>query len=132
MTHSILPNGDLKIEVTPEELAEIRLIKAESEGDSFGTERNMHDLFEPLVCNSELEWVYPEQVGALTDAPLLGIWGEEVDCEGEDDKRQLSWSDGKTTKVLPVEKVWGFMNYCLTSPQEVLADQGFVVFESGE
>jgi hypothetical protein len=132
MKHTILPNGDLKIEVTPEELAEIRQMREESEGDSFCTEQNMHAIFESLVCNSELQWVYAEQVGALTDAPLLGIWGDEVDWEGEHDKRQLSWSDGKTTKVLPVEKVWGFMNYCLTSPQEVLADQGFVVFESGE
>jgi len=35
------------------------------------------EALEPLVCNSELDWVRPEECGALTSAPMLGIRNED-------------------------------------------------------
>lgn len=69
----------------------------------------MYDFFEPLVCNSELDWVQPYETGDLTDAPLLGI------RDGED-------------RVV-VER-WGFSSYALHSPLIDLRDEGEVVFSS--
>ena len=139
MQHEILPNGDLRISVTPDEQQVLREVRDE-DPEAFGSDRMMADVFEPLICNSELDWILPEEVGALTSAPLLAILGEPhqmVQCEEtralasrlvgrwENDQGELvDWSQD-------VERVWGYMDYALRGPQEVLAAQGATVCQAG-
>lgn len=71
------------------------------------------DALEPLICNSELEWVRPEEIGALTAAPILGI------VERDD--------HGTLTKVIGV---WGFEPYALRSFVDDLIESGKATFRS--
>jgi len=79
------------------------LIKAEGT-----TDRAEAEALESLICNSELEWIQPEEIGALTDAPILGLRDE----------------DGKP------EAAWGFMDYQVRSFLTDLRDKGKAVFIS--
>lgn len=36
-----------------------------------GSDRLLVDVCESLVANGHLEWVQPEEIGALTDAPII-------------------------------------------------------------
>lgn len=60
-----------------------------------------------LTSNSELSWVDPSECGDLTDAPILGIRGEEY---------------------VDVEERWGFMDYALRSFVTDLIESGKAVF----
>jgi hypothetical protein len=108
--------------------------EAAETGGGFGpvihTNAAMHEAFERLIANSELEWILPEVCGDLTDAPILGVFGErrpstrEHDGDGE---IIVGWYDGKTY-VAPVLERWGYMDYCLQSPLVALRDTGKAVF----
>lgn len=73
------------------------------EDPAFDSDSVMYDVFEPLVANSELDWVDPSVTGDLTGAPILG------------------YPDA-------LENRWGFMDYALRSPQSDLAGFGRAVF----
>lgn len=92
----------LTITVEPEERQTLAGL-----GESIQTNDALYDFLESLICNSELEWVFPHQTGDLTDAPLLGIYKE-----GREE----------------IEERWGFMPYQLRSPLEDLRDEGKAVF----
>ena len=128
MQAEVLENGDLKISVTPEE----RAILGEMEDRH--TDVDLHDFFEGLIANSEYEWVLPEYCGALTDAPMLGIYGPERELrEGENlDFLCLvgGWED--KTWVQDVVKCWAFMNYQIDSVLEVLFQSGSIIFDAGQ
>lgn len=68
----------------------------------------MFDYFEWLVCNSELEWLSPEETGDLTSAPMLGI---------------------RNQRNAIIDR-WAFMDYQLRSPLCDLRDTGKAVFVS--
>lgn len=70
--------------------------------DAFSSDDTLYDTFEWLTCNTEFEFVQPEQTGDLTSAPLLGIRDEQGN----------------------VIRRWGFMAYERRSPQDDLADTG--------
>lgn len=112
MNYSINKTGDLIIKVSRKEQSEIR---ADKDSDNFLSDAYMYDTLEPLVCNSELQWVRPEEIAALTDAPILGI----VDRN----------DNGKLVKA---ESIWWFPNYCLRSPVQDLAEYGECIFEKAE
>ena len=59
---------------------------------------SMYEFFEYILANSHFEWIAPEEVGALTDAPLLGYRNEKDE----------------------VVEVYGHMNYCIKSLLEEL------------
>ena len=44
--------------------------------NSIETDNAMYDFFESILANTEWEWINPEEIGALTDAPILGIKDE--------------------------------------------------------
>lgn len=69
----------------------------------------LFDYFEWLVCNSELEWISPEETGDLTSAPMLGT---------------------RTRHNAIIER-WAFMDYQLRSPLCDLRDTGKAVFVGG-
>jgi hypothetical protein len=128
MKHTILENGDLRIDITPCEQIELNAMMKTV--DNPNTDEFMYDLLEPLICNSELQWIRPEEIGALTDAPILGIRGQErlaKDGERLIDKQVTAQSFGKTF-VEDVEKAWAFMDYQIRSVQQDLAENGYVIF----
>jgi len=88
------------------DLLEIDLLKRL--GEEIDTDKAMYDWFESLVCNSELEWINPEDTGDLTSAPMLGIWRDDN---------------------MSVER-WAFMDYQVRSVLADLRDKGEVVFIS--
>lgn len=101
----------------------------------------MYDFLEPLTCNTELEWVSPAFTGDLTEAPMLGIYGETVedpDPNSETDvgKGRLAgcWNNAEGRAVRwfdPVDRRWAFMDYQLRSVLRELLDKGQVRFISG-
>lgn len=66
------------------------------------------DALEPTLCNSEFDWIAAEEIGALTDAPILGL----RDGEGEP------------------TFVWAFMDYQIRSFLEDLIEKGETIFIS--
>lgn len=70
-----------------------------------------HDALEPLICNDELEWLLPEEIGALTSAPILGFADRD--------------NHGTITNV---RNAWGFMDYALRSFVDDLINEGRAVF----
>lgn len=128
MTYKILPNGNLRIEA---DQVEMQAAKADL-GDDFGSDRAMYDAFESLIGSSDLDWIRPEEIGALTDAPILGIRGEDKPLpEGHAYGYVTGRSEG-VTYYAPVLKAWAFMDYALRSPQDDLAEQGYCVFQGGD
>lgn len=92
------------------------------EDEFFQSDATMEDFFEPLVCNSELDWVSPQFTGDLTSAPMLGIHGEEEDWNDD-----LPNSDSR-----PILYRWAYMDYALRSPLEDLRLKREVIFQGGE
>ncbi len=108
MKYTIAPDrSKLTITVDEAERQELR------ESSSIQQDATMYEFFEPLTCNSELAWVYPDETGDLTDAPMLGLMGE--------------WN-GWHQKI--VER-WAFMDYQVRSVLEDLRDNGECVFVGG-
>src|SRR3989338_4194004 len=62
------------------------------------------DFFESFLANSEFQWIRPEEICALTSAPILGIKNE----------------NGK------VIEAYGFMNYAVRGMLEDLLEYGEV------
>lgn len=124
-----LPNGDLEISVEPCEQVELQQQREEL-GGAFGTDTFMVNLLDDLTSNTGYEWVFPEMVGALTGAPMLGIYGEErvMTATDIDDYGTLagrgSGSRIGVDLIDPIDKVWAFMSYMLTTIQDDLADHG--------
>jgi|SRR5215831_4327488 len=88
------------------------------------------DALEPLLCNSELEWIRPEEIGALTSAPILGLRGDPIPASEGADTRFLhvAYRDNGVTWYEPVTQAWGFMDYALRSFVDDLIDTGEAVF----
>lgn len=71
------------------------------------------EVFERMVCNSELDWINPADTGDLTSAPMLGV--------------QFFDNDKRETVIL---ERWAFMDYQVRSVLEDLRDKGEAVFIS--
>jgi hypothetical protein len=107
MKHLISPNKScLLITVDEDERKQL------AEMEDIHSDKALHDFLEPLTGNSELEWVYPEHTGDLTDAPMLGIT-----------------DNSDTPKIIAR---WAWMNYQVKSFLEALRDHGKAVLLGGE
>jgi hypothetical protein len=96
-------------------------------GEELHSDQAMHEVLEPLICNSELDWVYPEEVGALTSAPMLGLLGELND---HGPGRLVGrWSG--CCWYAPIEQCWAFMSYQVRSVVQDLVEHGEAVFQKG-
>lgn len=123
----------LTIKVTPEEQKELR------EMEDIQSDRAMVEFLEPVTCNSELEWINPDDTGDLTDAPMLGIYGEEMTIEeiekaaksepGIYGSRLCGHWNGKD-RHQPILERWALLGYQYRSVLEDLRDKGECVFES--
>jgi hypothetical protein len=95
-----------KLIIQIEESEMLHLQKMGDELDDFGTIQQEIDFLDPLICNSELDWIDPAECGDLTEAPMLGILDEEGNV---------------------IER-WAYMDYQVRSFLNDLADDGFAVF----
>lgn len=115
MNTTILPNGDLEITMDNEE-ERFSLL----EMCALGYQEAESHMAECL--HEEYEFVRPEVIGALTDAPIL--------CASDD----MDYSDETmgapfySAAPLPGAKVYWFPNYAVIDPWEELATKGCVVF----
>lgn len=94
-------------------------------------DNELHELFEPLTNNSELEWIDPAVTGDLTGAPMLGIYGEPVPGTEGHGHYVGGWEiDGGVVvdHYAPVDHRWAFMDYAVRCVIEDLIDTGEVVF----
>jgi hypothetical protein len=90
---------DLVITVDAEERAFLRECSRE---DDFETDAWLWEYLNQALARTTLEQVKPEEIGALTSAPILAAWA----------------STGH------VRKVWAFMDYQTTSVQDELMKHG--------
>lgn len=97
------------------------------------SDKAMIFFMEPIVCNSELEWIEPAETGDLTSAPMLGIYSEEREANQPGDihprKRITGYHDGKAW-CQDVSERWAFLDYQVRSVLEDLRDKGRAVFVS--
>lgn len=101
--------NDLLITVDNEERAYLR--EARENDEAFESDRFMWDYIEPVWTNGLSSCIQPEDVGALTSAPML--------CEYNAD-------DGA-----PRGKFWAFMSYQVRSVLDDLIDDGKARWEYG-
>lgn len=102
-----LENGNLEISVTDESERQ-EIADAIAGGDV--SDNSMYDAFERLVANG-YSWIAPEQIGALTSAPILS------DSPGDD--------QGNPD---PNANYWWYPQYETRSPMEDLAETGKTIF----
>lgn len=105
---------------------ELRQLKKDS--TDFDSDGALHGLLEGLVCNSELQWIDPVDCpGDLTDAPILGILGEETreqDLPAERFGKVWCAHDERGNWFQPIMARWAFMSYETISLQEQLLQEG--------
>lgn len=106
MRHYIEPiSGDLRIEADESDREFLRECAA---SETLQSDDTMYEVFEKLTCNSDLQWVNPEELGALTSAPILGT------C------------DETGTNIIDA---WWYPGYELRSPQQDLMETGKCTFK---
>jgi len=138
-------HGRLVITVTKREQRSLKVaMRQDEEGQCeppFDSDDFLSELLEPMVTNAEYVWLYDGCTDDLTDAPMLGILGDEIpgpdntdDAMGLDLYHVGRWDhEGRLRQVYqPVLKRWAFMDYQVTSPQQQLAETGECVWEGGD
>jgi hypothetical protein len=92
----------------------------EVETPNIHNDQLMYDIMESLIANSDLCWVNPSDVGALTEAPILGNF----------DFAQVGAIDGvpQFEEVPDDAKLWFFEPYMVRSVLQELCEKGFVIF----
>ena len=106
-------SGKLRIILTPNGRQELQ--DRLDNGDNIDTDSTLQDLLEDHLGNG-WEWVQPEELGALTSAPILS-----EDCRRDDE----GW-------LIEVGAVYWFPNYQILSPVAELLRVGHVSFDRAE
>ena len=138
MKHSFSPDRkQLFITCSPEEQAEMRETLEANQSEYF---RQVFAFLEPLIANSELHWINPEDTGDLTNAPMLGILGEPVPDFQKPTVKCLGWvhvgswpfpgHKKPSPHFQPILERWAFMEYETTCILETLMEKGSIVFVS--
>lgn len=106
-------------------------------GEEIHTEKALHEFFDPLICNNEIDWITPENTGDLTSAPMVGILSEPEfkrhNLKTVQDHRNIIAScDTYGLMVCHVTERWAFMDYQVRSVLEDLRDKGEAIFTGGK
>ena len=128
-TYDLNTNGCLIIRADDTEREMLKEL-ANDQGEFTGDAE--YQALDGLICNSELAWIRPEEIGALTSAPILGLRGEARPITPDinpDYVHVVGHWDNKTWYE-PVEAAWGFMDYQVRSFVQDLIDTGKAVFIS--
>lgn len=108
--YKVTPNGNLEITMQPWVLEETKAMLANATHMDFGFLDALLDVTE-WRNQGFLYRVLPEDIGALTDAPIIGT----------SDFKEGSEADSS-------DKVWWYPDYAVTSFAEILIETGKVVF----
>ncbi|MEX3984111.1 hypothetical protein AB4Y45_34725 [Paraburkholderia sp. EG287A] len=111
LQHIIEKNGNLTFIADASNLEDLQDIKDRVGGDDVRFLSEMMDTF-GFVGNGQLWSIYPEHIGALTEAPLIS---DDVEHDDAGDVHVR----GRT---------WAFMNYQLENFAETLLETGRVTF----
>lgn len=105
MQITILPNGNLKMSASVADQRDIHKLRSKSSSEIFAESMFISDFLEGDPCGTGVSYtqVSPEEVGALTSAPLI--------------------TDGKA--------VWGYMDYQVKSFLEELAAGHEIIWQKG-
>ncbi len=130
MNYEILKDDRLRIYLQEGDREELQQL-ADEYGESFNSDDVMYEVFEPLLCNSDLQWSSPDRISALTGAPVLCVLlHEEEPINDMDEVGYImvgSWPDSQGMTRIWGEKIiqaWAFMDYAVRSPQEDLLKYG--------
>ena len=119
----------LTIHADADERAGFAEMKAD-DPDDWGSYQTEIAIMEPLLCNSELQWINPTDTGDLTDAPMIGITGdmtrERTGPHGAID----GGSDEEGAFYYPILERWAYMSYETRSFCDDLIETGEAVFIS--
>ncbi len=107
----ILPDGNLKISLTPEGKIELEEISFNLE-NQYNDYDMLRDLIEYQLCN-RWTWIAPESTGALTDAPILSN-NVRYNNAGE---------------IVAEPNVWWYPNYMIDDIIEKLYSNGYLIFD---
>jgi len=99
----------------------------DDEGTSLASEV---EALEYLISNSELQWIDPSDTGDLTDAPMLGILGEEQREESGPYGVVECGHDADGNFYQPILERWGYEYYAIRSFLQDLVDDGRAVFRN--
>lgn len=75
------------------------------------TDKAMCEFFESILANCEWEWINPQDICALTDAPILGRRAEDSE---------------------EIVEAYGWMDYAITALLTQLYDYGEAILIGGE
>lgn len=117
----------------PEETREVLRQRLADDEDTFDTDQAMHEILEGLECNSELMWINPCDTGDITDAPILGIMGQECRKKELPQPRfgqMVCGHDPQGDWYQPILARWGWMSYAVKSLQRELLEEGKAVLLS--
>jgi hypothetical protein len=110
-----LPNGNLNIQLTTRGRMELEeLLYKQVDNDMIWQE-----LLDDSMSNGSYEGVLPEQIGALTNAPIIGNDSSFVDMDD-------SGNNYEDCKVWA--KIWWFPQYETTDEIELLRSKEGVIF----
>lgn len=106
-------------------------------GEEIHQEKTMCEFFDPLIYNSELNWIDAANTGDLTSAPMLGILSEPEfkrhNLETVRNRKNIiSSCDTNGLMVCHVVERWAFMDYQVRSVLEDLRDRGEAIFTGGK
>jgi hypothetical protein len=107
LSYRELKNGDLEIK-TQGKIGKAAIMEVFGEDDALDSDTAMFQVFEYLTANG-LNWISPENIGALTSSPIL--------------------SDTPDGDIREDSKVWWFPNYQVESPLRTLVEKGRVIFK---
>lgn len=137
MKHEITPTG-LRITADEAERAALRALRDERAGSGhhFGTHADEAAALAPLTSDGEFYQLSPGDTGDLTDAPMLGILGEEGVKEHSVFEPNFgiidTGHDGRNTMAQPIIARYAYMNYQVQSFLTDLIEQGYADFQGGE
>ena len=141
MKYHLDENKNLVITADEEDQRALQELNSEYEekGMCFGCDDALCAAFEQLICNSELQWSDASTIGALTAAPVLAVFGEEIVIKPDTYYKeqgicigyQITGRDHDVVYGQRVLQAWAFMDYAVRSPQEDLLQYRKAVFQLG-
>lgn len=126
-----LDNGNLLLIIDHD--GERASLKDLTDEEKIQTRDGELEFFEGILANSEWDWIEPAFIGALTDAPILGIYGKQTPVLDDTDTDKVClaghWDD--KSWYLPITEAYAWMNYQVQSLLEELRDKGQAELQSG-